>query len=81
MPSPNGPEFPAPYRRNNRLLFDEHETENYKRGLLGLPPLQRDPSKPIRFKTAQQFADELALDRRSLGRRIRGREQQLQGAA
>lgn len=34
---------------------------------------QRDPSAPITFVTAQQISDELQIDRRTLGRRVKGR--------
>ncbi len=54
-----------------RLFFDRHEVENYKRALLGLPLLERDPQTPIQLVSANQFADELGKHRRSLGRQIR----------
>ena len=67
------PEFPAPFRYNGRLRFDQHECESYKRGLLGLPAVERDPQQPIRLIDPDAVASDLAIDRRTLGRRIRGR--------
>jgi hypothetical protein len=69
----NQQEFPTPARVGGKLLFDRHEVENHKRGLIGLESLKREPSVPISFVTAQQIAVELQMDRRTLGRRIRGR--------
>lgn len=67
-------ELPAPYRRGGRLYFDRHEFENFKRQMIGLAPLERDPSKPIEFIPAPQAATELPYGRRTLGRLVRGRE-------
>ena len=66
-------EFPRPTRVGNRLMFDRHDVENHKRRLMGLMPVNRDPSAPIVFVTAQQLAGELQVNRRSLGRRVKGR--------
>jgi hypothetical protein len=66
-------EFPVPTSIGGRLFFDRYEVENYKRALMRLAPLNRDPAAPIVFVTAQQMSDELQIDRRTLGRRIRGR--------
>jgi hypothetical protein len=68
-------EFPAPIRHAGRLVWDRHGIENYKRALIGLPPLGRDPEAPIKLVTAKQLADELPFGRRTLGRRVRGRVQ------
>jgi hypothetical protein len=65
-------DFPTPTRIGGRLFFDRHEVENHKRKLMRLTPIERDPSAPIVFVTAQQISDELQIDRRTLGRRIRG---------
>jgi hypothetical protein len=65
--------FPIPTRMGGRLFFDRHEVENHKRKLMRLAQLERDPSAPIAFVTAQQISDELQINRRTLGRRVRGR--------
>jgi hypothetical protein len=64
------PEFPTPTRIGRRLFFDRHVIENYKRELLGLPLLERDPREPIEFVGAIQVSEELGRHRRTLGRRI-----------
>lgn len=66
------PEFPTPVRMGGRLFFDRHEVENHKRTLMRLAPVERDQSAPITFVSAPQLSDELQIDRRTLGRRIRG---------
>ena len=66
-------DFPGPTSINGRLFFDRHAVENHKRKLMGLRPADRDPAAPITFVTAQQLSEELQIDRRTLGRRIRGR--------
>jgi hypothetical protein len=66
-------QFPAPVRMGGRLKFDRHDVENHKRALMRLAPIERDPSKSILFATANQVCDELQIDRRTLGRRVRGR--------
>ena len=67
------PEFPAPIRFGGRLRFDQHEHENYKRALAGLPCVERGVGEPIRFVNASSVCVDLAIDRRTLGRRVRGR--------
>jgi hypothetical protein len=67
------PEFPAPIRFGGRLRFDQHEHENYKRALAGLPALERGEAEPIRFIDASIVCADLAIDRRTLGRRVKGR--------
>jgi hypothetical protein len=67
------PKFPAPIRFGGRLRFDLHEHENYKRALAGLPAVKRSDAEPIRFVDASVVCGDLAIDRRTLGRRIRGR--------
>ena len=69
------PEFPAPHRHSGRLLWDRFEVENYKRLLIGLPPVERDPQMPISFVTARQLTAELPYGRRTIGRRVKGRIQ------
>jgi hypothetical protein len=65
-------DFPSPFRLNGRLMWDRHAVENYKRILMGLEPVERDPQTPITFVTARQLTAELPYGRRSLGRRIKG---------
>jgi hypothetical protein len=67
------PEFPAPTRFGGRLRFDAHQHENYKRSLAGLPAIERDPAAPIRFVDALAVCSDLAINRRTLARRISGR--------
>ena len=67
--------FPAPFRHAGRLVWDRHDIENYKRALMGLPRLERDPHTPILFVTAKQLAEELPYGRRTIGRRVKGRVQ------
>jgi hypothetical protein len=66
-------EFPQPTRIGGRLMFDRHDVENHKRQLMGLTPTDRDPAAPITFVTTGQISNELQINRRTLGRRIRGR--------
>ena len=68
-------EFPFPVLFGGRLRFDRHEIENHKRALMGLAPIERDPDAPIKFATAQQISAELQINRRTLGRRVKGRVQ------
>jgi len=63
-------EFPAPRKLNGRLFWDRLDIENYKRALLGLPPLDRNPSTPIELVPASQVTREVGFGRRTLGRRI-----------
>jgi hypothetical protein len=46
--------------------------ERFKRSLAGLPTRERDPKEPIRFVDASDVCKDLGIDRRTLGRRIRG---------
>jgi hypothetical protein len=69
------PDFPAPFRLNGRLLWDRFDVENYKRGLMGIAPVERDPQTPITFVSAKQLTAELPYGRRTLGRRVKGRVQ------
>ena len=69
-------DFPTPVRVGGRLFFERHEVENHKRKLMRLAPVERDSSKSISFATANQVCDELQIDRRTLGRRVRGRIRQ-----
>jgi hypothetical protein len=65
------PEFPTPTKIRGRLFFDRHEFENYKRGCLGMPFLERDELTPIELVSAVQASHELGRNRRTIGRRIR----------
>ena len=68
------PAFPSPVRFGGRLRFDQHEHENYKRALAGFPVVERaHEAEPIRFVDASAVCADLAIDRRTLGRRVRGR--------
>ena len=67
------PEFPAPCRIGGRLRFEHHQLENYKRALAGLPPRERGADQQVRFITATTVCSDLAIDRRTLGRRVEGR--------
>jgi hypothetical protein len=67
-------DFPAPFRINGRLVWDRFDVENYKRDLMGLDPVERDPNAPITFVSAKQLTAELPYGRRTLGRRVKGRE-------
>ena len=69
------PNFPQPAVFGGRLRFDEYEFEVYKRQLAGLPIAERSPDAPVRFRTAQDICADLGINRRTLGRRIRGRAQ------
>ena len=66
-------EFPQPTRIGGRLMFDRYDVEQHKRRLMGLTPIDRDPTAPIVFVTTRQISNELQINRRTLGRRIRGR--------
>jgi hypothetical protein len=66
-------DFPIPTSIGGRLFFDRHDVEQYKRLLMGLTPFDRDPAVTIRLATANQICDELQIDRRTLGRRVKGR--------
>jgi hypothetical protein len=55
---------------NGNVRFVRHRCENYKRALMGMPPIEPDRDAPIEFVTPRQFADELAISRRQLGRKM-----------
>jgi hypothetical protein len=69
------PTFPTPVVFGGRLRFDEYDFESYKRRLAGLPIADRDPNAPVRFKNAHEVCADLGINRRTLGRRLRGRAQ------
>ena len=56
-------------------MWDRFDIENYKRSLMGLSQVERDPQAPITFVSAKQLTAELPYGRRTLGRRVRGRVQ------
>jgi hypothetical protein len=70
------PELPAPCRdpRSQRLFWDAFEVENYKRALLNMPPLERDPSEPIKLLTSRDLEAQLPFGRRTIARMVGGRE-------
>ena len=67
------PDFPTPAVFGGRLRFDEYDFESFKRRLAGLPVMDRDPNAPVRFKNAHEVCTDLGINRRTLGRQIRGR--------
>ena len=69
LPSP----LPFPRAVWGKAPFDVFEVERFKRELAGLPLLERDLSQPIRFVDARDVCRDLGVDRRTLGRRVRGR--------
>ena len=64
------PEFPEPTRINGRLFWDRFELENFKRSILGLQLLARDPTDPIVLVNAGRVSQEFDFGRRTLGRRV-----------
>jgi hypothetical protein len=62
--------FPTPGRVNGRLYFDRYAVENFKRQLVGLGPVDRDPREPITLIDATTVANELGVCRRTVGRMI-----------
>lgn len=76
----NVQDFPLPIRRNGRLFWLRSELEAYKRALVraarGLPaPDDAPPSPSIEeLVPSDQVAREFGINRRTLGRRIAGRD-------
>jgi hypothetical protein len=66
-------DFPIPSRMNGRLYFDRYAVENFKRRLVGLGPVDRDPREPIMFVDATKVASEFGVSRRTVSRLITGR--------
>jgi hypothetical protein len=66
-------DLPTPGRVNGRLYFDRHAVENFKRQLVGLGPVERNPREPITFIDATTVANELGVCRRTVSRLITGR--------
>jgi hypothetical protein len=62
--------FPTPSRVNGRLYFDRHAVENFKRQLVGLSTVDRDPREPITFIDATTVASEFGVSRRTVSRLI-----------
>lgn len=67
-------DFPTPSRMNGRLYFDRYAVENYKRQMVGLGPVERDPRQPIVFIDATTVASEFGVCRRTIGRMIASHE-------
>jgi hypothetical protein len=67
-------DFPTPSRMNGRLYFDRHAVENYKRQMVGLGPVERDPRQPIVFVDVATVASEFGVCRRTIGRMIASHE-------
>jgi hypothetical protein len=74
----NLPEFPLPVRRNGRLYWLRSELEVYKRALVraarGLPDAAAPSHSIEEFVPSDQVAKEFGINRRTLGRRIAGRD-------
>ena len=66
----NAAKFPMPVIVEGRLFFDSLEHENYKRTLVGLSPLPRDPADPIKLLPAAIVQEQCGLSRSTLARRI-----------
>jgi hypothetical protein len=62
-----GPGFLVPVRIKGRLFFRRRDLENYKRALLGLPPIEGGIEELV---PSGLVCDELGFGRRTLGRRI-----------
>jgi hypothetical protein len=72
------PQFPDLVRVNDRAYFFRHKIEGYKRALLALAlgveasdAVETEPAV-VELVPAGQFARELGIHRRTLGRRIKG---------
>jgi hypothetical protein len=63
-------EFPSPVYQNGRMFFVDRDAEDYLRALAGRTPLPCDPAEPLKLRSAQQFADDLGVGRRTIGRRV-----------
>ena len=75
----NVPDFPTPIRRNGRLFWLRSELEAYKRALVraarGLPAPDDDAAPAVEeFVPSDRVAAEFGINRRTLGRRIAGRD-------
>ena len=64
--------FPAPIRQNGRLYFFRSHLEEHKRQLAGLPTAPF--VGPDQLVPAPEVGREFGWGRRTLGRRIAGRE-------
>jgi hypothetical protein len=56
---PNYAAYPNVYSDGANLVVVDPEHENFKRSLVGLPPLPIDPDAPLRFKRVREAAAEL----------------------
>jgi hypothetical protein len=62
--------FPKIVHQSNRRFVEKHAFENYKRGLAGLPLLERDPLAPIVLIPFRQAYRDLGICEKTLERRI-----------
>ncbi|MDI9846564.1 hypothetical protein QM467_00670 [Rhodoblastus sp. 17X3] len=80
----NEPEFPLPIRMRGRLFWRRSELELYKRRLmaaaLGGTVPEIVPDQIETFVPAEQVAREFGFGRRTLGRRIAGRNSMVAAA-
>jgi hypothetical protein len=51
--------FPKPVTIRGVYFFPRHEVENFKRLLMGLPPIPADPDTPIELVKLSTFAEEI----------------------
>jgi hypothetical protein len=63
--------FPLPVTQEGLMFFWRSDIERHKARLKGLPPPPADPSAFDMLVSAKQFAAELALSRRTVGRYVR----------
>jgi hypothetical protein len=63
-------DFPTPSLMNSRLYFDRHAAEIFKRQIVGLGSVDRDPRQPIVFIDATTVASEFGACRRTTDRMI-----------
>jgi hypothetical protein len=62
--------IPEPVRLNNRLFFERHKIEAYKRKLIGVEEKEFADPPIIELIPAAEVARELGHTRRTLGRRL-----------
>jgi hypothetical protein len=68
------PKFPKPVHMKGLRLFDRYKLEEFKRALLGLPPIPRDPDKPIELATAATVRSEFGISHSTLDRHVAASE-------
>jgi hypothetical protein len=80
------PNFPLPIRMRGRLFWRRSELEHYKRKLMAaalggaVAELHSAPDQIETFVPAEQVAREFGFGRRTLGRRIAGRNPMVEAA-